>query len=321
MRRIQFSLIAMLLLVMTACESSLDFTFDPTEIEIAVTDDAGNALEGALVKVFDNEGDYNEELNTGNSNLEFDKGFTDASGKVIFGGDENYDSEKDHYFYVSFRDRERFADLDNFNKNYKLSKDNLRQGGKSRVTIGLEQAKSAVSFYSKEIPESSLPLSILIDGEEVGELTKLSSSDPSNPNTNDASVLSFRLGQGTRSWMAISTSGCIWQGEVEIGSTETFTPISITTCEAGSVTFWVDEASADLLPIAVSLSPNDEVGSITTASATAPSDCFEPGYLSVSRATGDYTYYATSANGNCVWSGQLVITTDNCQTIKLSSCE
>jgi hypothetical protein len=316
-----FYIVALFILT-TACEDSLDFNYDPTEIEITIyKSKTGNeVLEGALVKVFESEEDYEVEINTGNSNLEVAKGFSDSEGVILFSEDDDIDDKKSYYFYVSFRDRAEFTDLDNLNENYVISSENIKQGGKTSANIFLQPSKSAVAFFGKELPTNSFPLNIFIDGENVGTLEEVAENDPQNASQNNESVLSFRLSQGERDYMVVSSTGCIWQGSLNLGATESFTPIPVENCEAGSITFWADQENVSNLPVSISLAPNDAIGSISSSVAEEP-ECFGGAGLSVSRASGTYSYFATSANGNCTWSGQFNVVSGECSKIKLTNCQ
>lgn len=309
------------LLLFTECENNLEFNYDPTEFIIQVFDDDGNPLEGALVKLFDDFDKYEYEKATGNSNFELLKGFTDLEGNIVFGKNGDISTDKNHYLYISFRDRTRFVDLDNFSSNYTISSSNTKKGGKSYLSIKLEKAKSAFSFYTKALPESSLPVKIYIDGELSGTLSSLSSAEPSSiSTTNDDGILSFRLSQGKTTWMGVSQTGCVWLGELVVGGTESHQAIEMTECQAGSISFWIAEEDKSLLPINISLSPNEKIGELTTSSSTTPTTCFSANTLSVSRGAGEYSYFATSANGNCSWSGQFVLASAGCKIIKLEQC-
>lgn len=311
----------LLLFCLMACESSLDFNFDPTEVVVEVIDDEEKILDGALVKVFDSQTAFETEKATGNAGLEIAKGFTDTEGQVTFGSNDELDAKKDHFFYVSFRNRERFVDLNNFKATYKLANEDNKKGGKSYIQIQLQQAESAVSFFARELPENNFPLKIYLDGQLSGNINQPSNSIPTNPSaTNESGIQSFHLSEGKNNWMVVSKTGCIWLGQVTIGSTETHSPLEMNLCQAGSISFWISDADNDLLPISISLSPNDKLGDLKNSLTNPPSSCFETNMLSVSRDAGEYSYFANSANGNCTWSGQFILGSGDCKLIKLERC-
>jgi hypothetical protein len=318
MKKYQLIFLAMTILLL-GCKSNLDFDYDVTEIQVKVYDDQGELLNGALVKLFDSETAYELEKNAGNSGLEIEKGFTSENGTLSFGGAGGLSFEKGYFLSVSFRDRERFVDLDNFGSSFRVPEDYLQRGGKTKLSVYLQQAKSSVSFYSRELSQSQLPISIYIGGQLIGEVNALAFSEPSAPSiTQTADVLSFRLSQGEQAWHAVSSYGCVWTGIVKVGSTEGFTAISLDDCDAGAISFWVNESVENLLPISVSIGQNDVIGSITNSSS--PSSCFDEEGLSVSRAPGTYTYFAVSTNGNCTWSGSFTVRSAGCQMIELENC-
>lgn len=322
MKKYLIGLIAVSLFILVGCESAIETTFDPTKLEITVYDDNGDPIEGALVKLFDNEEDYNEEIATGNSNLEVAKYFTDASGLVSFTDETgDVDPEVDHFFYISFRDRDRFTDLDNFSGQFKVAADYIIKGGTTVASISLEQSKSSVTFFSTTLDASNFPLRVLLDGEEVGDITEIASTTPTNASGTGNDVLNFKLGSGIKDWVVVSNSGCVWQDQITLGTTESFTPISLDNCTAGSASFWVAKEDSLVLPISISLSPNDYIGEVSEYQETEPTACFSDGTLSLSRSTGTYNYFATSANGNCTWAGVLEITENDCNVIQLEGCE
>ena len=322
MRKIRMLLQVLAIGMLLGCENKLDFDFDPTEVEVQVLDDSGIPLQGAVIKVFDNENDYQEEKNTGNSNRELLRGTSDESGKVTFGADDKIDADKDHYFYVSFRDRTRFIDLDNFSSSYQLSSANTKKGGKTDVKIELSQAKSSYRFYSKDLPESSLPLKIYIDGgNKPVIIDELVDRAPVPGSLLQDGEKLFKFSQGVTPYLVVSQTGCVWLGEIEVGGTEKQDTIGMNSCDAGSMSFWIAEKDKSLLPITVTLSPNDEIGKLTQSSSTEPESCFEENTLSVSRDAGEYSYFATSANGNCTWSGRITLPSAGCVIKQLENCD
>ena len=150
-------------------------------------------------------------------------------------------------------------------------------------------------------------------------IAEAASSSPSNASGTGDDVLNFKLGSGVKDWLVVSSSGCVWQDQVTLGTTESFNPISLDNCIAGSASFWVAKEDSLLLPISVSLSPNDYIDDVTTYKEAAPTTCFAEGTVSLSRSTGTYNYFATSANGNCTWAGVLEIAEGNCNVIRLEN--
>ena len=322
MKKYLLGLMAIVLIALSGCESAIETLYDPTTLEITVYDDNGDVIEGALVKLFDSEEDYNEEIATGNSNLEVAKYFTDENGLVSFDDEkDNIDPQVDHFFYISFRDRDRFTDLDNFSGQYKVVADYIIQGGTTEANITLQQSKSSVTFFSTTLDASNFPLRVLLDGEEVGDIADIASAVPTNASGTGTDVLNFKLGSGIKDWVVVSNSGCAWQDQITLGTTESFTPISLDNCTAGSASFWVAKADSLVLPVSISLSPNDYIGEVSDYQEAEPTACFTAGTLSLSRSTGTYNYFATSANGNCTWAGVLEITENDCNIIQLEGCE
>lgn len=287
----------------------------PTNISINIFDDSENKITGITVYLYTNETDFEEAKLTGD--------FGDRIAQAIAeDGDSvsltffDINPERDHFVIATFRDRERFIDLDNFSGSYKIPKDILTINGTTIVNINLQPAKSAISFYSQTLSTSNFPISVYLGGDSIGVLNDNTATIPTSPFTTNA--VSFRL-SSSDSWYAISSLGCVWAGDISIGGTETFTAKELGSCNAGSINFWADSTLLDKLPIKITLDGIDEIGDIN-ATSLMPSDCFSGDGLSVGRDPGTYTYSAVSLSSNCSWNGVVTIQQGVCEIVQLNSC-
>jgi len=304
--------ISILLGVLLACESSTDIIFQPTELTLTVLDDRGLIVKGAQVLLFTSEQDFHAFKFDGDltNRTPF---LTDDRGQVLF---TDLDEKLSYFFFATYRDRSRFVDLENYNRSFAYP-GFLIKGSKTFATIQLERSDNLVVFYSLTQNANQLPLDIFLDGDSVGRITQILDQPPTSPNV--SGTLSFRLRDGKTNWYGKSRLGCLWSGQFELGSDDNFTLQELVPCESGAITFWTESGNLDgVLPIAVTLNDKDIFGNLT-AEGNAVSTCFTNG-LSGSREVGSYTYVATSANGQCTWTGSLTVVKGECSIIKLEKC-
>ncbi len=308
-----YALVALFLLIL-ACESSTDIIYQPTDLTLTIQDDRGIVIKGAQVVIFDNEEDFIEFRNTGDLTNQ-NPVLTDDQGQVVY---TNLSEQLNYYFFATYRDRERFVDLENYNKAYAYP-GFLIKGSKTRATIKLEQADNIVVFFSLNQNASQLPIDIFLEGDSVGRINQTLEQQPTSPNV--GGTISFRLRNGITNWYSKSKLGCLWSGQLALGSEDNFTLQEFGTCESGAVTFWTDgdNDGEGILPIQIRLNDKDDFGSLSK-SGTTPGLCFGSQGLSGSRETGSYNYYATSANGLCTWTGSLQVIKGECTLIKLEKC-
>lgn len=288
---------------------------EPTQLSVNVLDEKDELLYGVSVYLFDDEDSFNEARKTGNRSGRLKEGVTEDNeddASLVF---SNLNFNTDYYLFVSFRDRAQFLDLDNFSDHYIVPKDILYQSTDTKVTVKLSPAKSVVSFYTDSSPEEQFPIEVFIGNDRVGALSANSGSEPTPLNDNEA--LPYKMSSGN-SWFARSSKGCFWAGSIQVDGTESYDPIQLEQCNAGAVTFWVDNANTNTLPIEVVLDGLDDVGEIKNPGEAR--DCFSENGLSVGRKPGIYTYTASSKVSACAWSGELVITEGSCEIIKLETC-
>ncbi|HAR19415.1 MAG TPA: hypothetical protein DCR46_02060 [Cytophagales bacterium] len=297
-----------------ACKQTKKVIFDPTDLSILVRNDLGTPQQGAQVRMYN---DVNAYLNSKNNGAEegfVEKAFTDAAGLVTF---TDLNTDKEYYFLVTYRDRVRFADLDNFDEGFKFSK-YLSKGVNTNAEIHLKPANSIVGFYVPSSLAGYLPVQFYVDNDSIGSIAETVSS-VSGPS--QTGLLSFRFAQGKKKWMAKSSQGCIWYGEVNVLPTESFSPTPLQeNCNAGSVSFYVGQESLNQLPIEITFSPSDKIGTLYNTSSV-PTTCFYPNTVTAARPIGKYTYTATYKRTNCVITDTITITKASCRIVKLPSCQ
>ena len=307
-----------LLQIVLACKQTEEIKFEPTDIDLLVLDDVEAPVEGSVVRMFDDKNKYEEAKQSGLDANYVAKTITDASGHAIF---KELNTEKSYYFLVTYRNRVRFLDLDNQDESFVFNQ-YLSKGTKSKITIRLKPAKSIVGFYASEMTKSQLPISFYIKNESqgydsIGRLTT-SSAIPNSPS--QSGVLSFRLSQGVKEWYALSESGCIWTGSIQVKGLESFEPISLSDCNAGSVSFYVDTENQTQLPIKITLGKTNQIGQLNTSLSDDPKGCFAKGTLTVAKETGFYVYTAESLRNSCVWTDTIQIVKGGCLKVKLTKC-
>lgn len=305
-------LLCYLLLMLIGCESSVDILFEPTELILTVIDDRRQALKGAQVILFDNLEELNQFKEKGDLTAQTPR-LTDDQGQVVF---SDLDEKLRYYFFVTFRDRARFLDLENFSKAYAYP-GFLIKGSTTRATIPLEPADNLVVFYSLASNQNQLPITLFLEGDSVGVIARALDSPPASPNV--PGTISFRLRDGITNWYGRSRLGCLWTGRVDLGADDNFNLQELTTCQSGAITFWTPATNNANLPISIELNDRDVMGTLTR-SATQPASCFQPGGLSGSRPEGVYNYIARSENRQCVWTGTLRVIQGECTSIQLEPC-
>ncbi|MFN5168403.1 MAG: hypothetical protein ACK5DD_02155 [Cyclobacteriaceae bacterium] len=300
------------LVVLFACESSTDIIYQPTELTLTVLDDRSLPVKGAQILLFTNEDDLNAFKQSGDLSQQ-QPVLTNDVGQVVF---PDLDEQLRYYFFATYRDRTRFVDLENYNSSFAYP-GFLIKGSKTRATIQLERADNVVVFYSLTQNQTQLPIDIFLDGDSVGRINQVIDQPPSSPNV--SGTVSFRLRDGKTNWYSKSKLGCLWSGQFNLGATDNFTLQEFASCESGAITFWAENGNlTGVLPIRVTLNDKDNFGNLINES-TSVIACFSDG-LSGSREVGFYTYIATSANGQCTWTGSFTVTKGECSIVKLDKC-
>jgi hypothetical protein len=303
----------LLLCVLLSCESSTEIIYEPTELTLTILDDTGVALKGAQVRVFDNEEELNNFKTNGQLEDEFENLLSDEEGHVVL---SDLDEKLRYYFFVTYRDRNRFVDLENFNREY-VFPGYLKKGSKTTAQIQLEKSDNVVVFYSLPINETQLPITLYLDGDSVAAIDRTVEEVPSSPNVTGTFV--FRLREGLTKWYGVSRLGCLWTGQFSLGADDNFTSQEFQQCQSGSVTFWTEDDNDAMLPLTISLGDGDQFGKLYTSS-NEPATCFSTTGVSGSRQSGTYRYIAESLDKNCIWTGEFTLTEGDCIQVKLDKC-
>lgn len=314
MKKISYLALLFGALAFTSCKQTQEVIYDPANVEILVLNDSSKVQAAAEVRMYDDVDAYLNSKQNGVYEGFTAKSTTDASGKVTF---TKLNPEKEYYFLVEYRDRTRFVDLNNYDNSFKFTK-NLSKGTNTYAEIQLKQAKSVVGFYVPADMESNLPVKLYFNNDTTAiTINSITNGVPTTPT--QSGVLSYRFSAGTTNWYAKSDKGCFWSGQIKVGTTESFSPIGLSACYAGSVGFKADTLNKDNLPIKVTLNNADVIGTIY-AVAKNGAVTFEPNVISAARDTGTYNYTAESLKSNCVWQGKVKITKGATQVIVLQKC-
>lgn len=310
---IKYSIVLLCLGIISSCVTEIIPEPAPTKIAVTVRNDQGNRVNGVSVYLFDNEEDFEDAKRSGDISNRIKEGITESDSNALAFDNLNYNA--DYYIFVSYRDRSRFIDLDNFTGSYIVPKEVLYQETTTNIQVDLLPARSTISFYTGSSPAAQFPITIFFGNDSIGVINDNTSGTPSP--TNDQTALTYKISSGD-AWYARSSKGCFWAGEITVDGTESYEPIELSECNAGTVTFWVSENNADLLPIDVTIDGIDHAG--TLSSTGEATDCFAGSGLSIGRASGTYNYTARSTSSNCNWSGTIDIIEGGCQTIELETC-
>ena len=297
-----------------SCKKSQDIIYDPASVQLFVVNDMGVAQPEAEVRMYNDVDAYINSKKNGVYDGYIAKASTDINGKVIF---EKLVTDYDYYFLIEYRDRARFVDLNNYDTEFKFSQ-NLTKGTYTFAKITLSQAKSVVGFYVPQDMAANLPVKLYIGNDTTAVLID-SSAATAVTGPNQKGVLDYRFSAGIQNWHAKSAKGCFWGGSINVGTTESFSPVSLNGCMSGSVSFYVDTTNTVNLPIKITLNSADQIGTLNSTHSGIP-NCFGANMLSAARDTGTYTYTAESLKTSCVWQGKVKITQGGCQTILLPKC-
>jgi hypothetical protein len=302
--------------LLLGCNKKPAVEYDPTTATVTVKDGNNNILQGAIVRIYDNQNAYLTDKQNGSEQGFISKSVTDALGEVKY---NDLNADKHYFFLVTYQDRVHLQDLDNTQQDFEFSQF-LIKGTNSYVEIHLKPSQSVIGFYVLDKFQNGLPISVYIDSTiSVGNVTQSIPIEPTSGN--QAGVLSYRLSPGTHTWYAISQNqGCLWQGQITVLGSESFNPVGLSECNAGAVSFYVDTSNVDNLPITITFNNSDQVGTLNHAFTTDPLQCFATGSLTVARDTGTYVYIAVSKNTNCVWTDSIKIGR-GCQMIKFPKCQ
>jgi hypothetical protein len=147
-------------LLLESCKSSTDIIYEPTELTLTILNDLGVPQKDAQVRIFDNEQELDDFRIRGILTQDQPARLTDANGQLVYA---ELDEKLKYYFFVTYRDRTRFLDLENFNRQYILP-GFLKRGAKTTATIQLEKSDNVVVFYSLPFNQTQLPAALYLDG-------------------------------------------------------------------------------------------------------------------------------------------------------------
>lgn len=297
----------------TSCRKDTDIKYPYAELHLTVKKENGDLANQVKVSIFDDYSKYHNATSKYTSSGAVDTGST-INGRVSF---RNLLPGKKYWILAHSRDFTTIPgtpiDYDNSLGEYSLS-NTLRQGSISHATVILSPS-SLLTFWTNSANGSRLPIKISLSSDSIGILTNTLSSQPS---TFQTGAVTFTVRKGRVTYYAKSENGCVWTNELNIEGGKSYF-IELETCTSGQISFWTQSENASVLPITVMLGTSDTIGVITQASVNVPINCHEG--LTVTRQQGTYNYFARSSSGACLWSGQINLSSNSCNIIRLDKCE
>ena len=310
-------LTAFLLTLGVACSTKYNEVKPDTVIEVFVNDEAtGRAISGARVLLYDDSAAFHQTISSAAEPSGFVSSYTtDNTGAATI---EKLKTNTNYFVYAYYKDTTvitgTYITLDNSARQYAL-KNTLADGSQTVVTISLRPSDGFIVLWTGSANSAALPIDVFVNNISAGSVTKGNSL----PSLFQTGSVSQRMRAGKAIIEGKSSSGCYWTNQVTVnaGSIRYF---GLTDCSVGTIAFYTDFVNTSDLPIQLTLNANDAIGTISAVVSSTPTDCSAVHLATALRETGNYTYQAVSASGNCVWSGSFMLTAGECNLIYLTKC-
>ncbi|MDX2189813.1 MAG: hypothetical protein SFY32_08105 [Bacteroidota bacterium] len=240
----------------------------------------------------------------------------------------------DYYIFALAEDANKKLNVSNFGISGKLNLASARGKGvkRSRLILKLyiQPIDGNIIFYSNATNTFPLTVTMTNFGVKGNSSSQVIPVIFSGSGTPDALSLQgsvrFQRDPGKYAYYAKSNDGCAWAGVVELFAGQAV-PVNLSKCENGKLSFYTLSSNSALLPITVTINGQNlgdkEVSTLTSSIASMPGSCNPSGasQITFSRASGNYSYFARSADTSCVWTGNLDLKTDDCRIIELVQCK
>ncbi len=309
-------------LVLLACKKEEELVFGQgTTLKIEIKDEAGVVIKDKVaVHLYTNKSVYLSDLANQSPVNSIYQTVSTTDGTATF---EGINGGQVYYIYINYNGKS--YTLNNFYGQHTLETPLLANAITS-LSIELKPFNvGRVAFWTGQNNLSHIGIDIFIGDSLIGTINNVSTSVPTD--SNDPNVLPvFYQTSGTYTIEAKAKNGCFWTYEITVDKDQ-FTPVEITSCEAGSVMFWAKPttlATNGILEVFI----NEELvksGQITTGRASTPTGCSLTAndYLTIERPKGDYTYKVVSTGNvsNCVWVGEVSFSNGCGQAIELVNCQ
>jgi hypothetical protein len=312
--QLQFYCIFLGLIFISSCKTVVEKVEFDTEMIVHTFNDQNQPIDSANVAIFDDFQKYKTAILTYDFSQSISTGYS-KGGNMKFDG---LAPNVTYYVASYYKDKNKIPGTliayDNSEINYQIAI-KLRKGSINEVDIQMKPASGVVTFLAPESQKSRFPLTVKFNNSNAGVITKAFVDMPLT--LADSTVhVNAKKGKG---YYVVTSSVCSWYGETTVIGGER-TSVSLAPCEAGKIAFFVEDTATANYPVKITLNNNDALPNLDKTKANEVTDCNTPNAYFVEKGIGTYTYSARSANGKCVWTGQITVSNDECSIVKLAKC-
>lgn len=300
------------------------------KLNLTVVDDLNQPVVGARVLAFDDSSTFTNAYLTGDYSQDRLPRIAGNPGSIVT-GNNGYVSfivapEKEYYILLVYDDIRREFFMSNYGISGLLSKIPKRTTLDITAIIGPQNGN--VIFYSTSNNQTPIQVNVGSTGNAIlGSITGIYTS-PDTPGVASPNIFKARRQPGRSRYFAKSDQGCVWDGEIVIEKGKN-TYVNLDNCLTGRVAFHAQESSGSVYPISITLGgfnlpgESPQLLSVRDALTCDQLSSISPSNASVAqfqRSIGTYSYYAQSADGQCVWTGNLVVAEEDCKIVTLGPC-
>lgn len=278
-----------------------------TTLKFVLKDDSMKDVNGAKVYLFDNLNDWERSKNFLTPTNVVDSTLSSAGNAAV-----NIDPTKNYYLLVMYTDPKRKVTM--LNVRYDSTIQQLPGNIDITVQIRLQPIDGNIGFFT--LDNSPDPITIIM-GNETFVLRNGRASTPDF--ASDADLVLVNRRPGKYKYYARNATGCVWTGESTL-SLGGFQKINLQPCTNSKIIFYTRDHNAAKLPITVTLNEDDVVGNLASTQQNYDCGDAEASVLVADRQPGTYTYFATSADGKCLWTGKIELTSTQCSVVRLGRC-
>lgn len=308
-----------------------DSTPDDTDVELTIVDAADKPIVG-----------FENGIYLLNTEQEYQEAFTNKGSKksvlaansisVIQPGVYRFrvaSPNQPYWIYAYKFDNVSNINISNFGLSGPLKNLPVRSTIKIKIVVGPYDGN--LIFYSTATNKMPITITVANFG-DLGNLQKRTIINQFTgtgvPNfVDNISSAWFNYDPGIYAYNAKSSDGCAWQGNVTLQK-GIATPVSLSKCPNGKITFYTSMLNTTILPIIITLNGQNLTSFYVKTIISSPSinafDCINTEILGNANFTqneGFYNYFAESQSTNCVWSGSINLGIDVCTFIGINPCD